>query len=60
MLNFPRGPDSGDEGDNLASYTIEIDERRFQQILLNYQSNALKFARKGAAILISVVFIPGS
>ena len=30
----------------VRDYQIEIDEKRFQQVLLNYQSNAIKFVNK--------------
>lgn len=42
-----------------GGYDVWSDEQRFQQVMLNYQSNALKFTNTGGKILISVQFVKG-
>lgn len=41
------------------NYMVSFDEQRFQQVLLNFQSNAIKFMHKeNSSLLILVQLIP--
>jgi len=44
---------------SLPSHFVDLDPQRLQQVLLNYQSNALKFMNKERGrILILVQYVP--
>ena len=38
-------------------YQVPIDEKKFQQVLLNYATNALKYSKNNSKIKVTVYFI---
>lgn len=52
FFNFPRNNDA------TVKYSVYSDLKRFQQVLLNLQSNSLKFSISGDSIWIKVYFVP--
>ena len=46
-------------GFQCQSSWVNLDEQRFQQVMLNYQSNALKFTNSGGKLLLLLQYIPG-
>ena len=67
MYNFPRkmssttSQKSSPQSNGLVkrNYTIESDEKRIKQVLINLQSNALKFSHEGGSIRIHCEYIRG-
>ena len=54
FYHFPRRLDA------TLDYTVYSDLKRFQQVLLNLQSNSLKFSSAGGCIWIKVYYIAGT
>ena len=44
---------------SMLNLTVESDEKRIKQVLMNLQSNALKFTRESGDINIKCEFIKG-
>jgi signal transduction histidine kinase len=40
------------------NFTILTDKKRFQQVLINLQSNALKFTKSGGRVKITTAYVP--
>ena len=59
FYNFPLRKDGANKGQQ--NLLIESDEKRIKQVLMNLQSNALKFTKEGGAIKIVCTYVkPGS
>jgi len=42
----------------MDDFLIKTDEGRFQQVLYNLSSNAIKWSKEGSSVVISVEFLP--
>ena len=53
FINFdkPNMPES-------EKYTLLTDKKHLQQVIMNLQSNALKFTKAGGKVTITVIFVP--
>ena len=59
FYNFPLRKDAANKGQQ--NLLIESDEKRIKQVLMNLQSNALKFTKEGGAIKIVCTYVkPGT